>query len=529
MTRPIFAFFCWIVFFSNLQAQCPAILTDTPIEVCSSGGTKANIDIDGTVLSALWSPAIGLDTTTILNPTFVAPIDTTYLLTIIGLDEETKDTCTIQKLLTVNITTFEVNLAQDTVELPCGDTIQLAANVRPSESFFIVEWETSEGNFTRGNQTLTPLVDAIGQYEVNIIGNLGRIVCRDTASLQVALSKAETITIETPETLHCNQNSITLAVANQENPTNYLYRWTTIDGAFSAKLNQYTAEVEQAGQYEVSRTNLFGDCETTATITVANQAISDFSVEQIEPTCNQGGVLNITNPIGGQAPFQYSIDSGVTFQATPTFEDLTESSYSILVVDANGCQQAKPVNFSTAPSFTLSLIPFQEVERDILYQMPLSIEEQATNIATIQWWPNVGLSCTDCPQPFLTEYKNRQYEVTITDETGCMQQATIRMAIRQPNLLYSPTVFSPNEDGQNDDFSVFINTKHVQQLTSFSIFDRYGNLLAQSTNKTNEEIVVWDGSYKGRAMPIGAYLYAAELELLNGDIERISGTLNLIR
>lgn len=531
MTRPLLLL-CLVVFFSEIKAQCPTILTDEPVEVCSSGGTTVNIEVTGTVLTAQWSPTIGLDNPNILNPTFITPIDTTYLLTITGLDEETKDTCEIQQLIELKIAIFDLTVSQDTVDLPCGDTIRLSAAVVPGGSYFITEWETTDGHFTQGNQTLGPLIDAVGQYNVNVIGNLGRIVCRDKDSLQVVLRRDNSLSIETAESLNCSQNSVALTVANQANPTSYLYNWTSPNGQFIANTDQFTTVVNRPGFYEVSRTNLFGDCKEEATIEVEKaRELNDFSLDLIQPSCQiSSGTIEVNNLRGGQAPFQYSIDNGNTYQSSTVFNELAETDYSVLVKDANGCELTKSVNFIPFKSFDLSLIPFQEVEKGTAFQFPLIISDNEATVESIEWWPNVGLSCTDCAQPILTEFKNRHYEITAIDDKGCEKKAKIEIAIRQPNLFYSPTIFSPNGDGQNDEFAILLNTKFVKGLKNITIFDRYGNLIFQRLPiNALTEGGAWNGRYRGKEMPIGTYLYSGTLELLDGELEHISGTLNLVR
>lgn len=529
MTRLSLFLLCLITFIGEIPAQCPLILTDDPIEVCSSGGTKVAIEMEGTILTANWSPAIGLDDANSLNPTFLTPIDTTYLLTITGLDTATNDTCVVQKLIEIKVTIFDLIITQDTVKLPCGDSIRLGANVMPNGSFFIIEWETMDGNFALGNQTLTPLIDAVGRYKANVIGTLGRIVCRDKDSIQVILQNEELI-IDPPEQLHCNQNAVELILTNQINTDAYLYNWTTTDGRFTTNTDQSITVIDKAGIYEISRTDLFGECAITAKVEVEEViAFTDFSTNLTERNCKEFSKLSILDIKGGQTPFLYSINNGHTFQSNPNFDGLTATNYAVLVRDANGCELTKNVNFAPYESYDLSLIAFQEVEKGTSFQIPLNIIND-TLIKSIQWWPNVGLSCTDCLQPYLTEFKNRRYKVTVEDDKGCEQKAMIEIAIRQPSLFYSPTIFSPNDDGQNDVFAVFTNTKFVKQVNSMTIFDRYGNLIfQQSAISNNIDSATWDGRYKGKEMPIGAYLYSGELELLDGELERFSGILNLIR
>ena len=55
------------------------------------------------------------------------------------------------------------------------------------------------------------------------------------------------------------------------------------------------------------------------------------------PSCfgNSNGSINVTSPGNGVAPFQYSINNGVSYQSSNTFTALAAGSYSIIVKDAN--------------------------------------------------------------------------------------------------------------------------------------------------------------------------------------------------
>ncbi|MBI3133202.1 MAG: gliding motility-associated C-terminal domain-containing protein [Bacteroidetes bacterium] len=63
-------------------------------------------------------------------------------------------------------------------------------------------------------------------------------------------------------------------------------------------------------------------------------------------TCNAGadGQIVVSAPAGGQgAPYTYSIDGGVTFQAGTTFSGLTAGTYTIIAQDGTGCMGAEQV------------------------------------------------------------------------------------------------------------------------------------------------------------------------------------------
>jgi gliding motility-associated-like protein len=79
-----------------------------------------------------------------------------------------------------------------------------------------------------------------------------------------------------------------------------------------------------------------------------------------------------------------------------------------------------------------------------------------------------------------------------------------------PTRYYIPNVFSPNDDGVNDYFSIFGSDILGLQL---SIYDRWGSLLFQSSDIEAR----WDGYYRGKAMLPGVYVWVAQIEGYRAD------------
>ncbi len=79
--------------------------------------------------------------------------------------------------------------------------------------------------------------------------------------------------------------------------------------------------------------------------------------------------------------------------------------------------------------------------------------------------------------------------------------------------------FSPNEDGINDTFVI----KGLEKFPDhhLRIFNRWGNLVFESTNYQND----WDGTWKGLPLPDGVYFYL----LLDGAGNRYSGYVQISR
>ena len=94
--------------------------------------------------------------------------------------------------------------------------------------------------------------------------------------------------------------------------------------------------------------------------------------------------------------------------------------------------------------------------------------------------------------------------------------------------IFVPNVFSPNLDGINDDFKPFVAPQIELLDYEFSIYDRWGSELFKSTS--SEE--AWDGSSKGKNLPLGLYTWVLRYEILAlGEPTQIidSGTVLLLR
>jgi gliding motility-associated-like protein len=91
-----------------------------------------------------------------------------------------------------------------------------------------------------------------------------------------------------------------------------------------------------------------------------------------------------------------------------------------------------------------------------------------------------------------------------------------------------PNVFTPNDDGINDEFKAFPHD--YSGAFTIKIFNRWGNLVFESNNPDFE----WDGRHHNtkQAVPEGVYFYVVELGGLGGENltqQTISGSVTLLR
>ncbi len=111
------------------------------------------------------------------------------------------------------------------------------------------------------------------------------------------------------------------------------------------------------------------------------------------------------------------------------------------------------------------------------------------------------------------------YWAKIIDEHGCELLDSI--TIQFNSNYFIPNVFSPNYDGLNDYFFPIIDEENIEKFL-FTIFDRWGNLLYSTTDPKAKG---WDGSFKGKEVNPGVYVYYCEIQstycpkiILKGDV-----------
>lgn len=90
-----------------------------------------------------------------------------------------------------------------------------------------------------------------------------------------------------------------------------------------------------------------------------------------------------------------------------------------------------------------------------------------------------------------------------------------------PTILVA-NVFSPNNNGTNDVLHVL--GKGIDQM-QFTIFDRWGEKVFETTDVNTG----WDGTYKGKPMNIGVFVYFIKGKFKNGDVIDKKGNVTLLR
>lgn len=270
-------------------------------------------------------------------------------------------------------------------------------------------------------------------------------------------------------------------------------------------------------------------CTLEAVYTVTEPDVLEITNSTImDVRCFQESNGSINLVVSGGTPdaaglYNYTWTGPGTNKATtqPMIEGLVTGDYAVLVRDNNGCEATM--------SFFIDEPPLLEPDLETLINAPICpnasdgtafVDAKGGTPDYQFFWSN-----NETVEEQLGENFSRgTYTVRIVDANGCETSLEVQVDERFPKI-FVPNAFSPNGDGQNDDFKPVTD---CQLIYSMQVFNQWGAI----TFATNDISVGWNGTLNGQNVPDGKYSYVIFYSgSLNGVSfeETLRGTLRLYR
>jgi len=450
----------------------------------------------------------------------------TYTLQVTG----SGNGCTSTSTVTVgtNLLPPVVVIALPQVLTCVKKSVPLDASASNSGPNFPLNWTVASGHLASGQNTLNPVVDQPGVYILTITNSQNGC----TSSLQTTVSQ----NVASPGAdagpaveLHCN---LLQAVLQGSSPAagTMGYVWSAASGGNIASGSATAApQVDAPGAYQLTVTDPANGCTSTDATIVTEVLPPTFKPTVWQPDClDPTGAVDFGPVTSGKAPFQYSVDGGNTYRNSPNFDNLKISTYYLRVRDAYGCEADVTVDLQLpfTPTVTLPALTIIELGDSILLQPELN--QPAANIVQWQWSPGEWLDCTDCPTPEAKPQRRIFYTLKIKDINGCSAEAKTEIRVNRRRNLYTPNIFSPNGDGENDRFMIF--GKGAVEVRELRVFDRWGNQLYFDQHlPLNDQTKGWDGTFRGDPVNPAVFIWHAIIEFVDGAVESYSGDVTVER
>lgn len=320
--------------------------------------------------------------------------------------------------------TFQLNCVQETY------TLQATGS---QGAGFTYQWTTTTGNFITASTILTPTVDAPGTYNLLITNTING--CTATSGVQISqAADLPVAVINTPQTLTCAVNSVTLNGGGSSTGPEFTYQWTASGGGnISGNGNTLNPTVNEPGTYTLVITNTTNSCTMDASVQV-DEDVTPPAIDAGQPqtlTCTVLSV-NLAGTVSSPGSFTYqwttsngNIGSGAS-TLTPTVN--TTGDYTLLVTNQqNGCTSTDAVNVLADQVDPVAAIQQPAVLTCTTTQFPLNATGSSTGANMDYQWTTTGGHFLDMSidlQPVIDEPGS--YILLVTNLTnGCTQTASV--------------------------------------------------------------------------------------------------------
>lgn len=449
-----------------------------------------------------------------------------------------------------------MNSAQvcDTIDLCVGDTLPLIAQFLSPEAGQLTTASATAtgtgltvipgapGNPVNLNAYFVGLPSNIGYNLVTVTGTDNGVPAATTNGL-VAINVVPGPTVTITSTSACPGDSVFFGTTGTQLVAgNGPITWTHWDFGMPALTND-TANTDStgyayanSGTYTVfvEITDSLGCSDTAQYQAVVYElptiAFTGTPLSGCAPLCvdftDQSTVLNST-----VAQWQWSFgDGNYSSQQNPQncYTDQGGYSVELLVVSAQGCKDSltitNMVNVIPGPQAGFAYGP----QPATLSNPTITFTDQSTG-GTIEWYWAFGDngSSTD-PNPTWTYQDTGTYTVMqiVSGPGGACPDTAYWDVVISPELnIWIPNTFTPNGNGNNDEFiPVFSEISYVREF-EMMVFDRWGNMIY----KTIDPNTGWDGSYKNTKVQEDTYVYKIHIKDINGLMWDYIGSVNVIR
>jgi len=489
-------------------------ITQSPVgSICI--GQTATLTANGLGGIYSWSPSSTLNSSSGSIVVATPTANTTYTVV------QSVGTCTNSSVLSVTVSS-----AAPIAITPSSSVICSGQNVVLSSSGSgPFAWTASSGINPSG--TATVIVSPTLNTTYTVVSGAG--TCTSSAISSVSVVSSVTPTLSASSTSVCLTKTISISAS--PSGAGISYTWSP-SSAIVGSINSSSIVAKPTTSANVIFTVTLsnGLCVSTETISVqvftCIPPIVGFTTLTNDSICTKGCV-SFTSTTTGDAPITYQwICAGSTPSTStvvnPQFCFNASGNYSVGLIASNpyGSDTLIKPNYIFVADTPNVVTAFGDTLIKIGQTAPISV----IGGTTYSWSPDNGtIACPTCSNTIVQPTVTTQYIVTAYNTVYCRRSDTVMVKIDFTcGDFFVPNVFSPNGDGLND----FVNA-HGFCISSYNlqIFNRWGEKVFETTDKSYG----WDGSFRGKPMDIGVFMYKVEGITIEGKPFSIKGNVTLLR
>jgi len=286
--------------------------------------------------------------------------------------------------------------------------------------------------------------------------------------------------------------------------------------------------VFQPGTYDSMFTSING-CDSLITLNLTVNPLPEVTISASANGICEGDSTVIRNEHPSSfATYQwYNNDNPIQGATADAYAATNPGNYFFVgISDKNCTDTSNTVPLQVYPPAVAEIIGASR--QDVCFEDTVSVSAKAVENSQYHWSPEKVFR-SDASYFYqnatatVTDWKVPVY-LMVMNSYGCRAFDTAMLTGHPCCDVYTPTAFSPNGDGLNDYFMPKL--RPYQVVSSFTIFDRYGNLVYENTNPKKG----WDGYLpSGEQAAQDTYMYMIQYTCTDGQTYTDKGDVTLLR
>ncbi|MBK7939391.1 MAG: hypothetical protein IPJ82_20925 [Lewinellaceae bacterium] len=407
--------------------------------------------------------------------------DSTSTYTLIAVSDGTSPTCSLLLNLPVTVIVNQpvsAGLPNEPVELCSGVSLPLQLINFLTDPDLNGQWtETSSppsqpGGFIAATGTFFTAGQAAGTYTFDYRVN-GQAPCPDdVATVTVHILALPVADAGEDKAINCDQTTLLLGGSNTSTGSDITYDWQVNGNSIGSTAQLFTGN---AGTYTlIVSSNAGCSASDAATVTLDNDppVAEVVSVKNIRCFGEKNGRISVDSFTATHPPVLFSLNGG-PFTSNTAFTGLESGSYTLTLMDANGCEWvSQSILVSEPPQLLIDLGAEVEAALGDSVYLKVLTSVAAHEIDTIAWKPLLDSAAVGRDFQQFLPLQSWNVHVTVRDTNGCVAVDEVLVRVERTRHVYIPNILNPASN-DNGVVAVF-GGRDVAEVESFRIFDRWG-------------------------------------------------------
>ncbi len=452
--------------------------------------------LGGVATSYVWTPVLGLSDPAVSAPTALPGLSTRYLVTVTD-----SSGCTDTASQFVFVYPVPAADAGPDAEICIFDSITLQASGGVSFAWDVVP---TLSDLTIANPVADP--QASTTYRVLVTDGNG---CQLADTVRITVNPLPVVDAGRDTTI-CARDAATLLATGATT-----YQWTPAGPLNQPDLASPIARPEDDMWFYVVGTDDKG-CRNNDSVFVEVRQLPVLTGDTYYEIC-----LGQTTFLAVDGADGYLWSTGEELPIIET-DPIFTTDYWVIPLGPTGCRGDR-LDIQVFVERNLPQAGLDPSVTEGFYPLTVAFDNQSRNATRYLWRFGDGDTSTQFAPSHLYTSPG-QYDITLIADNniGCPDSITYSFVEALDFVAYFPNAFTPNGDGENDEFRIIVQSFEMVQ---FRVFDRWGRMVYES----NQPDIRWDGSKAGELLPEGVYVYTFSGTTFLGQTIDRNGSITLLR